>query len=730
MYPKILYDSPRMLGTARAAALYLALAVAVLAPFSLNPATRAPDDGDALYCVYIVAWGAHHLGFGYPGVLEANAFFPHPSGLAYSEPLLGQALLGWPLFQLFPDALLATNLLLVLTFALSALATHLLMRELTGSDAGAVCGAVLFVFNAYTLSHLPRIQLVTLQWIPLALLFLLRFLERGRARDAVAFGAFGVLQGLSCFYYLLFLLTGLAVILPVGLWQSEAFRRPRVLAILAGVGLACGVVLGFVTYPLMALFRRYEFHGEPGVFDLSGLLQPPTTSLLYGPWVTPHALPDHFLGVLAPALGGLGLLALVRNWRATGRAPALGVVLAGLLALVLAAGPVVLVYGHRLWRGPLQRLYGWPPFDQLRDPDRFVILVYLALAILVACGAARLVQGRNPAWSALVVALLLAEHTRPGQITGQAVPTVAHAPSAYAWLAAQRDAGAVADLPVRPFRQMRWASLDAYLSSAHWKPILMSKPSLYPPALEWIQWGLRDFPDERSLTLLRGLGFRYALVHPKRWPEEQRAWRAGLLADHAAEARLLYRSPGEATSPVALKFQMGDEAVYGLPSLDPAPAPRACACREIERRDLEVRAEGPFPATRAIDGRRDTKWTTHDGQQSGQYFELLFKTPRRPVRVEIEMAFPWGEFPRNLEVNGYLGRHGFRVEQRPDTAYELALARQLVADPAKARLRYDLEPAEVDRLRLFIHRTEEATLAWSIAEIHVYEADGASAVAD
>ncbi len=718
-----------MPGTARAAALYLALAVLLLAPLSLHPATRAPDDGDALYSVWIAAWGSRHLGLGYPGVLEANAFYPHPSGLAYSEPLLGQALLGWPLFVFFSDALVATNLLLILTLALSALAAHLLLRELTGSESAAVCGAVVYAFNAYSLSQLPRLQLVTLQWMPLALLFLLRFLARGRARDAALFGLFGVLQGLSCFYYLLFLLTALGVILPVWLWQSRSFRKPRVLATLATVALACGAVLGYVTQPFRELFRRYEFAGEPAVFDLAGLLQPPANSLLYGALVSPHPLPDHFLGVFAVALAAVGLLALWRSWREGGRTSAWGPVLAGALAVVLAAGPVVIAFGRRLGRGLLQRLYDFAPFDQLRDPDRFVVVVYLALAILVALGAARLLQGRKAGWAALVVAVLVAEHTTPGQLTGMQVPSVSRAPEAYRWLAAQRDLGPVAELPVRPFRQMRWASLDAYLSTAHWKPILMAKPSLYPPALEWIQWGLRDFPDERSLSLLRGLGFRYALVHPNRWPEDWRFLMKRRLERLGATAPLLWSS-SEAVDSVASRYLLGGEQIHALSPLEAETEPRVCSCREIPRSELRVEAAAAVPAERAIDGRRDTKWTTHEGQHKGHQFDLVFARPRRPVRIEIEMAFPWGEFARNLEVNGYLEGRSFRLEQRPDPAYDLALARQLVADPARARLRYDLASEPVERLRLFIQRTEEATIAWSIAEIHVFEAEAAAAKAE
>jgi hypothetical protein len=722
MYLKILYDSPRMLGTARAAALYLALAVLLLAPLSLHPASRAPDDGDALYSVWIAASASAHLNQGYPGVLEANAFYPHPSALAYSEPLLGQALLGWPLFRVFADPLPATNLLLILTLALSALGAHLLLRELTGDEAAAVCGAVFYAFNSYSLSQLPRLQLVTLQWIPLALFFLHRYLARHRSRDAWAFGACGVLQGLSCFYYLLFYLTALAVVLPVGLWQTRSFRRPRVLVTLAAVGLACAGLLAAVVQPFQKLFHRYEFVGEPGVFDLAGLLQPPVNSLLYGPLTVPHPLPDHFLGVLALGLSGLGLLVLCRRLRAGRSVAGLGLVLAGGLAGVLAAGPVVLAFGHRVGRGPLQRLYDWPPFDQLRDPDRFIAIVLLALAFLVALAAARLLEGRSPAWVALLAVALLAEQTAPWRVSGVEVPTVAEAPEAYAFLAARPDAGPVADLPVRPFRQMRLASLDAYLSLAHGKPVLMAKPSLYPPALEWIQWSLRDFPDERSLALLRGLGFRYALVHPERWPSEWRFIMNRRLDRLGAELPLLARFDAE-VSPLASRYQMGHERIHAIAPLAADPAPRACACREIGRSELHVLAQGP--AERAVDGRRDTRWSTREGQHEGHQFDIVFDQPRRPVRVEIEMAFPWGEFPRNLEMNGYREGHGFRIEQLPDPAYDLALARQLIADPSRARLRYDLEPAQVDRLRLFIHRTEEATIAWSIAEIHVFEAEGA-----
>jgi hypothetical protein len=127
---------------------------------------------------------------------------------------------------------------------------------------------------------------------------------------------------------------------------------------------------------------------------------------------------------------------------------------------------------------------------------------------------------------------------------------------------------------------------------------------------------------------------------------------------------------------------------------------------------------------RALDGDRTTKWTTGDTQKKGHFFEIAFDSPRRPVRIEMEMVYPYGEFPRHLEVNGYSGLAGRRMEQLEDVWYKVALVRQLVDDPAEARFRIDLEPATVDRLRMFIHVTEEGGEPWSIAEIHVYELAG------
>jgi len=300
------------------------------------------------------------------------------------------------------------------------------------------------------------------------------------------------------------------------------------------------------------------------------------------------------------------------------------------------------------------------------------------------------------------------------------VPAVATVPDVYRWLAESRDAPPVAELPARPTHLQRFMALDQYLATIHGKPITTGWPSFFPPALDLLLWDLRDFPDAGSITILRALGVRLAVIHPKRW-ESHRRFFERRLAEREAVLPLLARFPDRGL-PVWNRFQLGGEEVRGIPPLAEERPPRACDCVEVERRHYRVESGFGNAATLAVDGVIGTRWTTVAPQQEGMWFAVLLDRPRRLARLEIDTASPYGEFARNLEISGYLGRESWPMGPRPDMWYEVALLRQLIRDPAKARLRYDLQPALVDRLRLTITRTDEGAPAWSIPEIHVYEA--------
>ncbi|PYQ07629.1 MAG: hypothetical protein DMF83_08930 [Acidobacteria bacterium] len=586
----------------------------------------------------------------------------------------------------------------------------------------------MYAFNAYNLSQLPRIQLVSLQWLPLALLCLHRFFVSGRIRDAFGAAGFSLLHGLACFYYLAFYAVALVILVPVAAWTSHGWRKARAVAALVSIATVACSLLGFVAWPYASLFRHYGFTGESAGVDLARYLLPPYGSLPYPALgASQRGMEvDYFLGYIALALAGLGLVRLLR-----GRAPAAwtpvlrAYAVLGLVSILLSAGSTLRVKGVSLGPGPFRLLQASGPFAELREPARFAMLVNLALATLVAVGAAALLSAlRSPRRATvacfLLLPLLAAEHWSLRRTRGLDIPAAESVPEAYRWLARWPGDDPVAELPPRPFGLTRLTSLEAYFSTLHRKRILFARPSFFPPAYELLQWQLRDFPDERSITLLRALGFRLALVHPKRWGAEDGS-RPPSVSD--SELPLLAEFP-DRDDPTWSRYQLGAEQVRAIPPLSAEGTPRACDCREIDRRTLRLDATGNVPPAWAVDGDRRTRWRTPEKQHKGSFFEIAFDRPRRPVRLEIEMTYPYGEFARNMAVTGFLGDEERHLEVQPDIWYDVALVRQLIRDPRQARLRYDLAPEAVDRLRLYVHRTERGAPAWSIPEIHVYEPSG------
>jgi hypothetical protein len=687
---------------------------------------RLPDESDALQNLWIIWWGATHLDAGYPGIYETNAYRPHPLGLVYSEPQISQALLSWPLFLTLDNHVLAYNLLVAISLALSALGAHLFLRDLVGSSRGALVGAVVYAFSAYSFSQLARPQLVSLQWFPLALWCLHRFFSRRARGSLVGLALFSILLGLACFYYLQFYLVALAVLIPGYLIAYRSWERPREILLLGAAFLAVAAPLAAHAAPYLDVFERYGFTGQLEKSDLFSYFRPPAGSLFYGWLDPPHAEPDHFLGYIPLGLAGLGVLQLLRAGRREDRIVALSFLLLGGLSFFLSGGPILFWNGERIGWGPYRLLELVPLLDNLRDPQRFSVLIRLSLSLFAAAGAARLGAARPSLAAAVLAVLLLGEQWSPRRTEGTEIPVRESIPEAYRDLAA-RGQGLVAELPVRPFREIRWNTLEAYFSTYHHRPILVGKPSFPPPAFELLRWELRRFPDRKSIVLLQSLGVEQVLVHPKRWGPLRDAY-MGALGRRSAELPLQERFP-DRDDPLWRRFHLGAEELHAVTPLASGERSRECDCREIERGSFQVDANGANDPELAVDGDPKTRWTTGSIQQEGFFYELAFDKPRTAVRIEIEITFPYDEFARNLEINGFQGPRFERIRQIEDPWYVVELVKRLVEDPRGARLRYDLEPMEVDRLRLFIHQTEDGAPGWSIPEIHLFEPMGSPASA-
>ena len=195
-----------------AAALYLALTLFFTWPLAAGLGRDvAWDLGDPLLNMWIVSWDIEQLralaGGDFSRIaafFDANIFHPAPLSLAYSEHLFAQALQVLPIQLATGNPILGYNLLFLSTFVLSGVGAFLLVRELTGSWQAAFLGGLLFAFAPYRLTQHGHLQVLSSQWMPLALFGLTRYFNTQQRWALAGAAAAIVLQAWSCGYYLVY----------------------------------------------------------------------------------------------------------------------------------------------------------------------------------------------------------------------------------------------------------------------------------------------------------------------------------------------------------------------------------------------------------------------------------------------------------------------------------------------------------------------------------------------
>ena len=338
-------------------------------------------------------------------------------------------LIGLPL-QLLIGLVPTFNLIVLATFPIGAYGGYSLARYLLGiglpqaSPAarqwGSLLAGLIWSFGPYhfVVLRMEWLNLISLQWIPFFVLFLLK-LERATARREVI--RYAILAGL---FYLLTLLVDYYYALYLGLWvglywlwragqslwkirrEGGARETERGMAVLTGK-MALAVGLGLLPYSpfLYAVAReiasnKYQlgdtYDNQPHSTDLLQLFLPPAHQPLWGAgagWWQGLGIStlNNWGSVLSYGAVGLSLVALIRLGRSW--ADLWFWVGQGLFWLVLSFGPTLRFNGGSTGVPmPYRWLVKLPIFNVWRFPERLIMMAGLSFAVLAAVGLAWLLD--------------------------------------------------------------------------------------------------------------------------------------------------------------------------------------------------------------------------------------------------------------------------------------------------------------------------------------------------
>lgn len=206
---------PHLHGTRLALLLFGTYLVATLAmgwPVSLAPGSYQIGGGaDPQLYVWTIGWDTYALVHHPWSVFDANIFFPHRWTLAYSENLIGSALMALPVMWITDNALAATNIVALASVVLSATGAYLLARQLGASVTGSFLCGLIFAFAPPRFTRLGQAHLIAIQWVPFGLMFFHRYWQHGRRADLRWTLGLLSLQALTSGHGAVLLLLGCAV---------------------------------------------------------------------------------------------------------------------------------------------------------------------------------------------------------------------------------------------------------------------------------------------------------------------------------------------------------------------------------------------------------------------------------------------------------------------------------------------------------------------------------------
>lgn len=460
-----------------ACAAYLLLALALTYPLLLRLGTHIPggnvDEGAFLWNVW---WMKHALLDLHSNPLNTQMIF-YPLGVNLTlytlTPL--QGVLALPL-TLAAGPIVASNVLFILSFALSGLGAYLLALEVMLSGAppagarsrrlAAFVAGVLFAFASgrFLYAALGQYNFVHVEWLPLTVLFLLRTVREPGRRAPVLAGIFAACAGLTEMTFVVFLAVFVAVWLLYALAQRRTLRPDR--AALARLGLALAIFLAGFGPLGLAVVREtlqagdYMVRGWGGadrfLLDALGPFVPSPLHPLLGEWArtTARSFSDINFGFVGYAALALAALGVVRGGVGRGALSARFWLLVTLSFFVLALGPLLHINGQSqldLDGLPVNLPLPYIVFHYLpilkgaRVPGRFATMATLALSALVALGVLTLLrrtQRRGLVAALLVAAIVAGNVSAPLPLVG------ARAPDAYRIIAAEPGDFAVLQIPL------------------------------------------------------------------------------------------------------------------------------------------------------------------------------------------------------------------------------------------------------------------------------------------
>lgn len=520
---------------------FLISTLVVTYPLIFHLTSYSFGKGDELLITWILNWNIHSLLTNPLHIFDANIFYPYSQTLSFSEPFFTSSILGMIPAFIWKEPMIAYNTNVILSLTLLGFATYCLVFYITKNVFSSFIAGLLLSFSPFTLGRLFQLQVVSIQWIPMSLLFFLKYLEKRRIMYLLLTCLFFLLQIANSF------LPGYFLVLSYSIIVFHHFFTNRLLLLKAFTkkALFIAIITGVVTISLgYPYFKTSQtFHYVRDIRDTIHFANRPEYTLypndktrleklllntVYANDKGPYKY-DGYWGLSFISLFIFSLIVLIRFKK---KIPyALAFLSISLISFIVSLGPAF-QWGGKVLKTPFiiplpyaLFYYFIPGFKGIRNSGRWEMLTVFAAAVFIGIVLSYIFRKKSRLFTICLIIIIsvsiFAEINLPLKYV--IVPVISQFPKVEQFIKSFPKNSSIIHLPIYSWDMQPYSNeefMREYYSTLHFKKMVNGYSGFSPK--EWEQKTkllTSKFPNTKTIEYLKSIKIDYVILHKKDYDE-------------------------------------------------------------------------------------------------------------------------------------------------------------------------------------------------------------------
>ncbi len=494
--------------------------------------------GDELLIAWILNWNIHALLSDPLHIFEANIFYPFPHSLAFSDLHLASSILAFVPTVLIGEPIAANNVTIFSSALLVGFFTFLLVFFLTKQYLPSLLSGLLFIFSPVFLDKAVHIQILAIQWIPLAVLFYIHFLKTKRSRFLGISLFLFIVQTYNSFlpgYFLVFLYF---IITFFFFFRRMKLLRRYIIRTNLMILIATFFALLPIIIPYYQVSREYTYVRD--IREAIHLALQPEDLFYSSSYSRLHVILNQFsgnrewypngdfkpgfLGFFFTLFSVIVIIDFVKHYKKRDWIYR-SLVVSGIVGLILSLGPA-LHFARKTIHEPFPiplpyalLYYIVPGFQGFRNAFRWEMLFAFCMAVTIALFTAIVSKKWSTKKKLVIYSLLIfgvvLEFNYPLQST--TVPQEKDFPKVYSWLRTTPKDSTIIEMPIYNWNMFPHGHKELYrvfYSTAHFRRTVNGASGFSPPPWQKMTYVLMNsFPSRQAVRRFKEMKIDYLIVH-------------------------------------------------------------------------------------------------------------------------------------------------------------------------------------------------------------------------